>query len=136
MLRVFRWLVRITTGLVLLTLAVGVLLYWFFARSIPDYNETLQVAGISAPVEIVRDNANVPHIFGASDVDVYYGLGLAHAQDRLWQMLLMRRVAQGRLAEMFGARAVKTDELLRRFDMYPLSVKYVAVQDDYTTAAL
>ena len=83
MLRIFRWLVRIVTGFVLLGLAAVFLLYWFFARSIPDYSETLSVAGLSAPVEIVRDNANVPHIFGQTDADVYFGLGLVHAQDRL-----------------------------------------------------
>ena len=136
MLRIFRWLVRIVTGLVLLGLASILLLYWFFARSIPPYDETLRVAGLSAPVEIVRDNAGVPHIFGESDHDVYFGLGLAHAQDRLWQMLLLRRTAQGRLSELFGARTVRTDELLRRFDLYALAVRSAEVQDDYTKRAL
>ncbi len=74
-------------------------------RSIPDYDATIEVAGISAPVEIVRDNANVPHIFGATDPDVYFALGFAHAQDRLWQMMTLRRTAQGRLSELFGVRA-------------------------------
>lgn len=136
MLRIFRWLTRITTGLILLALAVSVLLYWFFSRSIPDYSENFQVAGISAPVEIVRDNANVPHIFGETDNDVYFGLGLAHAQDRLWQMLLLRRTAQGRLSELFGQRTIDTDRLLRRLDLYPLAVKSVAAQDEYTLSAL
>ncbi|MEK6215721.1 MAG: penicillin acylase family protein, partial [Boseongicola sp.] len=132
MVRLFRWLVRIATGLVLAALAFGVLFFWFFSRSIPDYSETLNVAGISGPVEIVRDNANVPHIFGTTDTDVYFGLGLAHAQDRLWQMLMLRRTAQGRLSELFGPRTVKIDELLRRFDLYPASVKSVTAQDEYT----
>lgn len=136
MLRLFRWLVRIVTGVVLLSVLAVLLLYWFFSRSVPDYNEPLTVAGLGAPVEIVRDNANVPHIFGATDEDVYFGLGLAHAQDRLWQMLLLRRTVQGRLSELFGARTLKTDEVLRRFDLYPLAVKSVAAQDAYTTAAL
>ena len=136
MLRLFRWLVRIVTGLVLLGLISILLLYWFFSRSIPPYDETLDVAGLSAPVEIVRDNAGVPHIFGETDHDVYFGLGLAHAQDRLWQMLMLRRTAQGRLSELFGARTVRIDELLRRFELYPLAVQSVAAQDAYTTAAL
>ena len=136
MARLFRWLLRIVTGLLVLTLAVTFLLYWFFSRSVPDYGETLSVRGISGEVEIVRDNASVPHIFGPSDEDVYFGLGLAHAQDRLWQMTLMRRTAQGRLSELFGTRTVKVDELLRRFDFYALSVKSVAAQDAYTQAAL
>ncbi|SMX22272.1 penicillin acylase family protein [Boseongicola aestuarii] len=136
MLRLFRWLTRITTGLVMLAIAATFLLYWFFSRSVPDYNEDLRVTGLSAPVQIVRDNANVPHIFGETDSDVYYGLGLAHAQDRLWQILLLRRTAQGRLSELFGQRTVSTDRLLRRLDLYPLAVRSVAAQDDYTMSAL
>ncbi len=136
MVRLFRWLLRIVTGVLVLGCLAALLLYWFFARSIPDYSETLDVRGLSAPVEIVRDNADVPHIFGASDADVYFGLGLAHAQDRLWQMTMLRRTAQGRLSELFGARTVKVDELLRRFDLYALAVKSLAAQDDYTREAL
>ncbi len=136
MARVFRWLLRIVTGALVLGIASGFLLYWFFSRSIPDYNEALTVSGLTAPVEIVRDNAIVPHIFGETDEDVYFGLGLAHAQDRLWQMTMLRRTAQGRLSELFGTRTVRIDELLRRFDFYALSVKSFAAQDDYTKAAL
>lgn len=136
MARVFRWLLRIVTGVLFLGVAATFLLYWFFSRSIPDYDETLRVSGLSGEVEIVRDTAIVPHIFGTTDEDVYFGLGLAHAQDRLWQMTMLRRTAQGRLSEIFGTRTVKIDELLRRFDFYALSVRSVSAQDDYTKAAL
>ncbi|NNK67755.1 MAG: penicillin acylase family protein, partial [Rhodobacteraceae bacterium] len=132
----FRWLLRFFSGAVLLGLAAMVLLYWFATRSIPDYDATLEVAGPSAPIEIVRDNANVPHIFGASDRDVYFGLGFAHAQDRLWQMMMSRRTVQGRLSEVFGARTFAIDDLMRRLDLYPLSVQSVAAQDAYTQEAL
>ena len=136
MVRLFRWLLRLVTGLLVLGLASVLILYWFFSRSIPDYSESLSVAGLSAPVEIVRDNANVPHIFGETDEDVYFGLGLAHAQDRLWQMTMMRRTAQGRLSELFGARTLRVDELLRRFDFYAQAVASFEHQDEYTQAAL
>ena len=132
----FRWLFRITAGVIGLAVAAGLLLGWFASRSLPDYDETLSVAGLSAPVEIVRDNANVPHIFGETDADVFYGLGLAHAQDRMWQMLMLRRTAQGRLSELFGERTVPVDDLLRRFDLYGLATRSVAAQDAYTQAAL
>ena len=98
----FRWLIRLAVFLVALSVVVLVLVYWFAARSLPDYDDTVEVAGVSAPVEIVRDNANVPHIFGQSDEDVFFGLGFAHAQDRLWQLITLRRTAQGRLSEVFG----------------------------------
>ncbi|MEO0654694.1 MAG: penicillin acylase family protein [Pseudomonadota bacterium] len=132
----FRWLLRLFVGTFLLGTGAAVLLYWFSTRSIPDYTATLTVEGLGAPVEIVRDNANVPHIFGAEDTDVYFGLGLAHAQDRLWQMMMMRRTAQGRLSEVFGARTFAIDDLLRRLDLYPLAVQSVRVQSPYAQAAL
>ncbi|RYH10290.1 penicillin acylase family protein [Tropicimonas sp. IMCC6043] len=116
--RVFRWTLRIVM-LVLGLVGVGAVLVYFFAsRSLPDYDASWTVDGLTAPVEIVRDTADVPHIFGETDGDVLFGLGLAHAQDRLWQMTMLRRTAQGRLSELFGARTVKTDELLRRLDLY------------------
>ncbi len=132
----FRWLFRITTGLIVLIVLVFGLAWYFFSRSLPDYGATTQVAGISAPVEIVRDHANVPHIFGQTDADVFFALGYAHAQDRLWQMTMLRRTVQGRLSELFGPRTRRIDELLRRLDLYGLAVKSVAAQDDETKMAL
>ena len=87
---IFRWLVRLASALIFLGVGAVVLVYYFASRSLPEYDATRSVAGISAPVEIVRDNANVPHIFGAADTDVYFALGYAHAQDRLWQMTMLR----------------------------------------------
>ena len=136
MVTIFRWLVRLTTVLIFAGVAALVLAYYFASRSLPDYNATSTVADISAPVEIVRDNANVPHIFGDSDADVYFALGYAHAQDRLWQMTMLRRTAQGRLSELYGERTLGIDEVLRRFDLYNLSVASVAAQDDRTKSAL
>ncbi len=133
---IFRWLVRLASALIFLTVAALVLAYYFASRSLPDYNASSVVDGISAPVEIVRDNANVPHIFGQRDEDVYFALGYAHAQDRLWQMTMLRRTAQGRLSELFGERTVGIDEVLRRFDIYSLAVSSVDAQDDQTKSAL
>jgi len=132
----FRWAVRLVTAALLLAAFALGLAYYFAARSLPDYDVTKVVSGITAPVEIVRDHANVPHIFGETDEDVFFALGYAHAQDRLWQMVILRRTAQGRLSEMFGRRTLGVDELMRRFDLYPLAQEAVAVQDADTKAAL
>ncbi len=133
---VFRWLIRIATGLILLALAAIGLVYFLASQSLPEYNQTVGVQGLNAPVEIIRDTANVPHILGESDPDVFFGLGYAHAQDRLWQMTMLRRTAQGRLSEVFGQRTVSIDKLLRRFDLYGLAHRSVDSQDAYTKAAL
>ena len=132
----FRWLFRlVTAGFVLAGLTMA-LIYYFASRSVPDYSAEVTLDGISAEVEIVRDNANVPHIFAASDADVYFGLGYAHAQDRLWQMTMLRRTVQGRLSELFGDRTLQIDALLRRLDLYNLAVQSVEAQDAETRTAL
>jgi hypothetical protein len=136
MLTAFRWLIRIVSGLIGLGVIATLLAYYILSRSLVDYDEDFTVAGISAPVEIVRNNDNVPHIFGKTDEDVFYALGFAHAQDRLWQMTMLRRTAQGRLSELFGPSTVKVDELMRRYDLYGLALESVKAQDPETLAAL
>lgn len=139
MARLFRWLLRLTAASILLGLAGVMLVYFLAAQSLPEYDKEIALPGPTGPVEIVRDHANVPHIFGsfgASDEDVFFGLGYAHAQDRLWQMAVMRRTAQGRLSEIFGPRTVKTDSFLRRLDLYRLARASVPAQSPETLRAL
>ncbi|WP_425090290.1 penicillin acylase family protein [Tropicimonas sp. S265A] len=136
MARLFRWLFRgLITALALLGFA-GMGAYYFASRSLPDYDARHTARGLDAPVEIVRDTHNVPHIFADSDDDVFFGLGYAHAQDRLWQLLMLRRTAQGRLSEVFGTRTLPIDDLLRRFDFYTLAQSSVAALQPDTRAAL
>ncbi len=136
MLTAFRWLLRIFSALVFLAGAALALGYYFGSRSLPDYGEDFRIEGLAAPVEIVRDTADVPHIFGQDDADVFFALGFAHAQDRLWQMTILRRTVQGRLSEVFGERTVQSDELMRRLDLQGLAVRSLAAQDAETLAAL
>jgi len=133
---VFRWLMRLVSLMFVLVVGAFSLAYYFAARSLPDYDMEATALGLNAPVEIVRDNANVPHIFGENDADVYFALGFAHAQDRLWQMTMLRRTAQGRLSELYGERTLEIDKVLRRFDLYRLAVSSVNAQDAATTTAL
>ncbi|WP_137700517.1 penicillin acylase family protein [Marimonas lutisalis] len=136
MARLFQWLMRIVVAAFALSaLTIGVV-YYLAARSLPDYDKTLRTPGLGAPVEIVRDHANVPHIFSEDEHAVFFGLGYAHAQDRLWQMTVLRRTVQGRQSELFGPRTVETDKLMRRFDLYRLAQESVAAQDPQTLAAL
>ena len=132
----FKWLIRLTGGAVLLALAAVVLAYYLASGSLPDYDKRVEAAGLTNPVEIVRDNANVPHILGATDEESFYGLGYAHAQDRLWQMTILRRTVQGRLSEVFGPRTQRIDTLMRRLDLYRLAQSSVEAQDAYTRRAL
>lgn len=132
----FQWLLRIFLGLAVAGLLAIVIIYYFLTQSIPDYSETHDVDALSAPLEIVRDNHNVPHIFGQKDEDVYFGLGFAHAQDRLWQMTMMRRTSQGRLSELFGTPTLEIDDFIRRLDLYNIAASSYDFQTDEAKSAL
>ncbi len=136
MFTLFRWLLRVFGVLAALIVVVLLGLYFFLSRSLPDYNEDFTLNGVQGEVEIVRNTHNVPHIFAEADADVFFGLGFAHAQDRLWQMQMLRRTAQGRLSEMFGRRTLRTDELMRRLDIYGLARAALPAQDPATQDAL
>jgi penicillin amidase len=92
--------------------------------------------GALGKIEVVRDTANVPHIFADQNEDVFFGLGYVHAQDRLWQMSMMRRTAQGRLSEIFGPDTVHIDTYMRHLDLYSTAVRSLSVQSPETLAAL
>jgi penicillin amidase len=116
-----RWLRRIGVGVAALVIVAALLLLDFvrsFQRSVPSYDGTQTVERLSAPVQILRDRYAVPHIVAASFPDAAFGLGYAHAQDRLWQMEMARRFIQGRLAELFGASAAGTDNMMRAMGLY------------------
>ncbi|SMO52052.1 penicillin acylase family protein [Paracoccus laeviglucosivorans] len=136
MVTLFRWLVRLTVGLIIASVALLVLAWYFAVRSLPDYGATYDVAGISAPVEIIRSTEDVPHIFGKSDRDVFFALGMAHAQDRLFQMNVLRRAAQGRLSEIYGPAALPADDLARRLGLYRNARASLDAQDGPTRDAL
>ncbi len=132
----FRWLLRLFVALSVIFLVSLSLLYYFASRSLPDYDLERSVAGLRGDLEIVRDNKAVPHIFGSNDADVYFGLGFAHAQDRLWQMTLMRRAAQGRLSEIFGSETLEADKYIRRLDIYRSAQNSVQSQSPQAIEAL
>ncbi|MDQ3858000.1 MAG: penicillin acylase family protein, partial [Actinomycetota bacterium] len=104
-------------------------------RSLPQTDGTLTVAGLQAPVEVVRDRLGIPHLYAASRLDLARAQGYVHAQDRLFQMETIRRFAYGRLSEVAGARTLELDRLARR-----LRLRWAAEQDvalcDPDTAAL
>lgn len=136
MIRVFRALMFGFLGLLLLLILIIALIYWLAVRSLPDYSASFDVEGLLEPLEIVRTSTAVPHVFGSTDRDVFFGLGFAHAQDRLWQMLIQRRSAQGRLSEVFGQRTLRYDDLMRRLNLADLAAESLSYQEESTITAL
>ena len=97
-------------------LAAAVTLFWFqrtVSVSQPQVSGAITVTGIRDPVEIVRDVHGIPHIYAQSEPDLFFAMGYAMAQDRLWQMEFYRRVGTGRLAEILGKEALEADRHFR-----------------------
>jgi penicillin G amidase len=99
--------------LVIVIVAVIVTTTRISRRGLPDYNEELVLKGLENPVTAYRDKYGIPHIYAKSEHDLYLVTGYLMAQDRLWQMDLLRRVTLGRLSEIFGDDFIETDLLLR-----------------------
>lgn len=99
--------------ILLIALSAFTLLRRLNHRSLPDYTASVELAGLHAPVEVFRDSFAIPHVYATDEHDLYLATGYLVAQDRLWQMDLLRRVTEGRLSEIFGAGYVDTDHLLR-----------------------
>ncbi|MBL7847429.1 MAG: penicillin acylase family protein [Cyclobacteriaceae bacterium] len=103
------------TLIVLLILVVAVVAggYLYLNGSGPVYEGTVALQGLKGEVEVYYDSYGVPHIYAGSEEDAYLALGYVHAQDRLFQMELVRRAAAGRLAEVLGKDLIPTDKLFR-----------------------
>ena len=98
-------------------------------KSIPDYNRVVTNSLVNDDVEVYRNKFAIPNIVGKTNDDSFFALGYVHAQDRLWQMILLRKTAKGKLAELFGDKYLKTDKFVRTLDIYNSSKKSV----DYLT---
>jgi penicillin amidase len=87
--------------------------YIHLRQSLPRWDGAIEVHGARAAVEILRDRFGIPHIFAQSEEDAHFALGFVHAQDRLWQLDINRRIGAGRLAELIGRPGVETDRFMR-----------------------
>src|SRR5204862_7369254 len=106
------WL-KVLGVLAIAAAAAAMAAYWYLRQSLATVSGEVRVAGLSGPVEIVRDADAIPHIFASTKADAFYGLGYVPAQDRLWQMEFQRRIGHGRLSEVFGAATIGQDRFLR-----------------------
>lgn len=107
------WLKRIVLGLLALLL-LAVLGLWFFLRgSLALLDGKVSAPGLSGTVTVLRDAQGVPSITGSDRNDVAYATGFLHAQDRFFQMDLLRRMPAGELSELFGEKALETDRFHR-----------------------
>ncbi len=108
--RIFTWTLVV---LVFLVAAAAVFAFYTARRSFPQVDGLVQVPGLEAEVQVLRDELGVPHVYASSQHDLYMAQGYVHAQDRFYQMDVWRHVGAGRLSEMFGESQLETDRFLR-----------------------
>lgn len=113
---------KILLGLLALIIILAFSLYLFLKAQAPKYSGELQLSnGVKDSTLVIYDTYAIPHIYAKSETDAFFALGYAHAQERLFQMDLIRRLAKGELAEILGPKLVTTDKMMRT-----LSIKQMA----------
>lgn len=122
----------IRAALVILGVLVGIAVLaaaWFIRAPLPKLDGTIDAGGIKAEVTIRRDDRGIPHIQASSGPDLFFGQGFACAQDRLWQMDVLRREAEGDLSQIFGSIALDVDKYYRTIGLAEIA------QDAYGRAS-
>lgn len=98
-------------------------------RAIPDYAENVDLDNLTEEVTVIRDSLAIPHVYAQNEEDLYRVVGYITAQDRLWQMDLMRRITTGRLSEIFGEDMLTADQMFRAFGFSQKSEKVLKETD-------
>ena len=130
-----------TLGLIGLTFGaiagvVGTGYYLLLRRPLPKKSGFLNLKGIQAPVEVVRDRWGIPHIFAETIQDLMFAQGYVHAQDRLWQMEFNRRLVAGRLSEILGEVSLPLDRWMRIIGMRRVAEKEYSLLNPSTQEIL
>lgn len=101
-------------GTCIMLLIVGCsAVYYILTKSLPQTEGSLRVRGLSAEVLVYRDEIGVPHVVAQNEYDLYFAAGFVTAQDRLWQMDMMRRYGEGKLSEVLGSSTITIDKLMK-----------------------
>ncbi|MBV1915470.1 MAG: penicillin acylase family protein [Pseudomonadales bacterium] len=104
---------KIALSLLSILLLVIVSGYFYLGSKEPTRDGSLTLIGLQQPVTVSYDHYGIPHITASNDHDLYMALGYVHAQDRLFQMEMTRRLSQGKLAEILGEKLIGVDKLYR-----------------------
>lgn len=120
---------KILLAVLLLIVVVAISLFAYIFHLKPKYEGEVQLNNLQEETTVYFDDFGVPHIYADSEKDAMTALGYVHAQERLWQMELMRRIAPGRLSEIFGSVALKNDMFFSGIGIEEASAKAIAKLD-------
>ncbi|NWC11536.1 penicillin acylase family protein [Pseudomonas agarici] len=107
---------------------------WYVQGKLPTRQGQVTLGNLHGPVTVRYDERGVPHIRAENETDLYCALGYVHAQDRLFQMEIIRRLARGELSEVLGPKTLETDKLLRSLRIRDRADRYVAELDKQSPA--
>ena len=124
-------LIKIIVILIIIAAAIGA---WYIFSKQPQRSGEVSISHLQAPVNVRYDERGVPHIQAQNETDMYRALGYVHAQDRLFQMEMVRRLARGELAAVLGPKLIATDRLFRTLGIREHADKSVAKVDQNTAA--
>jgi penicillin amidase len=130
LLRIVGWILT-----VLIAVAGGVA-WWLFVRPLPQVDGTASLPGLQHEVTVDRDTWGIPHVRAGSLADMAEAQGYVMAQDRLWQMDLLRRVARGQLSEILGPKAIPLDKQFRLLRFGPAAERDVSSFDEEKRTAM
>lgn len=108
-----KFLIILVSSIVILIVGAIIFINKFSHNPLPDYNKDIKIKSLIDDVEVYRDKNGVPHIIAQNQNDLYFAAGYVTAQDRMWQMDLIRRATQGNLSQIFGKDFFNTDIMLR-----------------------
>jgi penicillin amidase len=135
--KTFKIILLSLIGVIILAVIAGLVLINSIKHgAIPRYNGEQIIAGLTKQVTVYRDERGMPHIYADNEHDLYLAVGYIMAQERLWQMDLIRRATTGRLSEILGESYVKTDLLLRSLDITAKSKMILSGEDSTTLNCL
>ncbi len=135
--KIFKTILVSLLALIIVAVIAGLIIITGIKRgALPKYEGELAVSGLSAGVTVFRDERGMPHIYAENEHDLYFTVGYVMAQERLWQMDLIRRATTGRLSEIFGRDYIKADLFLRSLQMTTKSKMILAEEDPVILSAM
>src|SRR5688572_22860211 len=114
---------RVVIGVVSLVVVIALAVVIYLQTTKPTYQGELVLQGLQQPVEVLYDSYGVPHIYAQNSDDAYFAIGYVNAQDRLFQMEMLRRAAVGSLSEVLVSDLIKVDTLFRTLGLNKLAEK-------------
>ena len=118
---VLKWTIL---GFTILGACLSIIVFSILKNAQPVLDGEIEISGLILPVRVIRDVYAIPHIYAKNSQDLYLAQGYVIYQDRLWQMDFSRRIAHGRLSEIFGERTLEIDLFLRALELTDMAKKF------------